>query len=414
MPAAEGALVPKFVCDPGDPRDPRDHPKCGSMPARLHHPMITDRIPLAEPDLSGREKNYLLACVETNWVSSAGPYVGAFEERVAAAAGRRHAVALVNGTAALHLALVAAGVRPGARVIVPDFTFAATANAVYHAGAMPCFLDVRAETWSLDPDLVEAALADASAPVAAVVAVHTLGTPADMDPLAQLCVRAGVPLIEDAAGALGARYKGRPVGMLGDAAMFSFNGNKTVTAGGGGVMVTDREDWAQRARALSIQARSGSRYRYDDIGFNYRLTNVNAAIGLAQMERLDAMIARKRQIAAAYDAALAGRGDLRPMPRPAWADSACWLYSVLCATTADAEALVAALNAERIEARLFWEALSPQAPYAEAPRRLTGVARGLSGRIVSLPCSTGLGETQQQRVIAALDRWRGADLREPA
>src|SRR5690606_39181699 len=167
--------------------------------------MQLERIPLAEPELGGREKEYLLACVETNWVSSAGPYVRAFESQVAAAAGRSHGVALVNGTAALHLALVAAGVRPGARVIVPDFTFAATANAVYHAGATPCFVDVRADSWSLDPDLVEAALAEDSAPVAAVVAVHTLGTPADMDPLARLCANAGVPLIEDAAGALGAR-----------------------------------------------------------------------------------------------------------------------------------------------------------------------------------------------------------------
>jgi perosamine synthetase len=376
--------------------------------------MIKDRIPLAEPDLSGREKDYLLACVETNWVSSAGPYVGAFEARVAEAAGRRHGVALVNGTAALHLALVAAGVRASARVIVPDFTFAATANAVYHAGATPYFLDVRADTWSLDPDLVEAVLSDRSSPIAAVIAVHTLGTPADMDPLARLCADAGVPLIEDAAGALGATYKGRPVGALGDAAMFSFNGNKTVTAGGGGVIVTNREDWAVRARALSTQARSGSRYRYDDVGFNYRLTNVNAAIGLAQMERLDALLAKKRRIASVYDAALADRADLEPMPRPAWADSACWLYSVLCATTAEAESLVAALNAERIEARLFWESLSQQAPYAAAPRRLTGVSHSLSGRIVSLPCSVGLDDAQQQRVTAALARWHGADLRKIA
>jgi perosamine synthetase len=376
--------------------------------------MIANRIPLAEPDLSGREKDYLLACVETNWVSSAGPYVRAFEEHVAAAAGRRHGVALVNGTAALHLALVAAGVGPGARVIVPDFTFAATANAVYHAGATPYFVDVSADTWSLDPTLVEAVLADSSQPIAAVIAVHTLGTPADMDPLKRLCAEAGVPLIEDAAGALGARYRGRPVGALGDAAMFSFNGNKTVTAGGGGVIVTDREDWATRLRALSTQARSGSRYRYDDVGFNYRLTNVNAAIGLAQMERLDVLLARKRHIAAVYDAALAGRGDLVAMPRPDWADSACWLYSVLCASAADAEAMVAQLNAEHIEARLFWESLSGQAPYAAAPRRLIGVSQSLSGRIVSLPCSAGLTETQQQCVIAALASWRGADLRKIA
>ena len=376
--------------------------------------MQKKRIPLSEPELAGREREYLNSCIDTNWVSSAGPYVDAFEQSVRTVAGTRYAVATVNGTTALHLALQCAGVGQGDHVIVPDLTFAATANAVYHAGAMPYFVDVDSNTWSLDPALVEEVLTDGTIPVKAVVAVHALGSPADIDPLLFLCKRAGLPLIEDAAGALGARYKGRPVGGLANAAIFSFNGNKTVTAGGGGMIVTNDEALATRARALATQARTGSRYQHNAIGYNYRLTNVNAAIGLAQMERLGEMLAAKRAIAARYDAALLDRGDLKPMPRPAWAESGCWLYSVLCGSTADAENLVETLARQQIEARVFWESLSPQDPYASAPRVLNGTSRLLSGRIVSLPCSTSLDVADQQHVINALTVWRGSDLRDVA
>ncbi len=369
-------------------------------------------MPLAEPDLRGREAEYLAQCVADNWVSSAGPFVGAFERKIAALAGCAHGVAAMNGTAALHLALVVAGVKPDERVVVPDYTFAATANAVRHAGAVPFFVDVTDATWTLDPALLADVLARER--VAAVIAVHALGHPADMDPIAAGCTAHGVPLIEDAAGAIGATYRGRSVGGLGDAAMFSFNGNKTVTAGGGGMIVTGRADWAERAKALSQQSRPGARYRHDAVGFNYRMTNVNAAIGLAQLERFDEMLAAKRRIAARYDAALAGRADLSPMPRASWAESGCWLYSVLCGSPADADSLVAAMEREAIGARHFWESLSAQAPYADAPRRLSGVAARLSGRVVSLPCSSHLTEAQQARVLAVLDRWRGADIRAAA
>ena len=345
-------------------------------------------------------------------MSSAGSYVQAFEKSVAEAAGARNAVAIVNGTAALHLALLCAGVRPGDHVIVPDFTFAATANAVFHAGAIPYFVDIGPDTWSLDAALLKTALQDKSVPVKAVVAVHTLGSPADIDPLSEVCRQAGLPLIEDAAGALGARYKSRPVGGLTDAAIFSFNGNKTVTAGGGGMIVTDKDDWAAHARVLSTQARVGARYHHSELGFNYRLTNVNAAIGLAQMERMNEMLAAKRTIAATYDAAIKDRRDLRPMPCPPWAESACWLYSVLCGSAADADNLVETLTGEAIEARIFWESLSSQAPYAAAPRHLNGTTRDLSGRIVSLPCSSSLEPPDQQRVIDVLSRWHGSDLRD--
>lgn len=363
------------------------------------------RIPLAVPDLRGNESAYLARCVQDNWVSSAGPFVTECEKQVAALANRAHAVASVNGTTALQLAMMAAGVNRGDYVIVPDWTFAATANAAHHAGATPIFADVTEESWSLDAAVVEQILRNPPGRIGAVVVVHVLGHPADIDPLIAICRAAGVPLIEDAAGGIGARYKGRPVGGLGDLAIFSFNGNKTVTAGGGGMVVTNDEAQAKQLRALSAQARSGAEYQYDAIGFNYRMTNLNAGVLLAQIERLEEMVAAKKRIADTYDRALSGRNDLQPMPRLPWGESACWLYSVRCGSQAEARALVEHLADHDIEARTFWRTLSDQAPYAHAPRHLTGVAAKLSGTVVSLPCSSSLTDEQQVRVIAALAKW---------
>jgi perosamine synthetase len=366
---------------------------------------VTDRIPLAVPDLRGNEEAYLARCVKDNWVSSAGPFVVECEKRIAALAGRAYAVASVNGTAALQLSLIAAGVRRDDYVVVPDWTFAASANATHHTGAIPIFADVTKETWSLDPAVLEPILKNPPGRIGAVIVVHVLGHPADVDALLPLCRQAGVPLIEDAAGAIGSRYKRRPVGGLGDLAIFSFNGNKTVTAGGGGMVVTDNEGQAKQLRALSAQARSGAEYRYDAIGFNYRMTNLNAGVLLAQIERLEEMVAAKRRIAQTYDVAIAGRNDLERMPRAPWAESACWLYSVRCRSEAEAQSLVRHMAEHDVEARVFWRTLSDQPPYAHAPRYLTGVAAGLSGTVVSLPCSSSLTDEQQERVLEALKVW---------
>ena len=372
---------------------------------------MSGRIPLAVPDLSGNEGAYLARCVADNWVSSAGPFVTECEDKTAELCDRAHAVATVNGTAALYLALAGAGVAPGDYVVVPDWTFAATANAVCHLGATPIFADVTEESWSLDPAVLKEILDDPHGSVGAVVVVHALGHPADMDPLLAICRAAGVALIEDAAGALGAAYKGRPVGGLGDMAIFSFNGNKTITAGGGGMVLLENEEIALSLRGLSAQARTGPDYRYSDIGFNFRMTNLNAGVLLAQLERLDDMIRDKKRIAAAYDAAIAGRAELRPMPRAGWGDSSCWLYSVRCRDEAAAQSLVLHMDSAQIDARVFWRALSGQPPYADSPRRLTGVADGLSGTVVSLPSSSSLTDAQQARVIDALNAWNAAQCR---
>ena len=369
-------------------------------------------VPLSVPDLRGREEEYLAECVADNWVSSAGPAIDQFAARVAALCERRHGIPTVNGTAALHLALIAAGVRPGDLVAVPDFTFAASANAICHAGGTPYFIDVDEASWTLDPVLLAEALKRAPKRVGAVMPVHALGHPADMDRIADAAD--GIPVIADAAGALGSTYGGRPAAGFGDCAVLSFNGNKIMTTGGGGMVLTDREDWADRLRSLSSQSRSGERYSYEEVGFNYRMTNVNAAIGLAQLERFDEMLAARRTIAGRYDAALRGRDDLLTMPRAEWAESNCWLYSVLCASAADAESLVARLAELGIEARVFWEVLSRQKPWAEAPAHLNGVAERLSGTVVSLPCSSNLTEVAQDKVIAALKEWQGTTRRRVA
>jgi len=362
-------------------------------------------IPLAVPDLRGNEQAYLARCVTENWVSSAGPFVSRCELEMASLAGRRNAVATVNGTSAIHLALIAAGVSTGDYVVLPDWTFAATANAVVHAGCIPVFVDVTEESWTLDPSSLSRVLSNPPGRIGAVIAVHALGHPADIDALLPLCRAAGLPLIEDAAGAIGARYKRRPAGGLGDLAIFSFNGNKTVTAGGGGMVVTVDEDKARPLRALSEQERSGTEYRYDAVGFNYRMTNVNAALLLAQIERLGDMLSAKRRVAEAYDRALSGRNDLVPMPRRPWAESGCWLYSVLCRNEPDAQSLVRHMADRKIEARVFWRTLSDQEPYAGTPTELSGMAARLSGTVVSLPCSSSLTASQQARVLDALAQW---------
>jgi dTDP-4-amino-4,6-dideoxygalactose transaminase len=232
-----------------------------------------------------------------------------------------------------------------------------------------------------------------------------------MDVLNAVCQRYGVPLLEDSAGAIGSLYKDRAAGGLGDAGILSFNGNKLVTGGGGGAIMTDREDWAKRARHLSTQARSGDRYTYDAVGFNYRLTNLNAAVVVAQLERLDELVRLRQANAAAFGAAIAGRGDLAAPPQPNWATWNAWMYVVRTASATEAERLTAHLEANGVGARPFWVGLSGQQPYAKYPHRLSGVSERLSGALVSLPCGSTLNAEQRAHIIAALTSWRGEAIR---
>ncbi|NQV81456.1 MAG: aminotransferase class I/II-fold pyridoxal phosphate-dependent enzyme [Alphaproteobacteria bacterium] len=364
-------------------------------------------VPLQVPDLRGRERELLAQCVDDNWVSSAGPFVSEFETRVAEVSERAFAVATSSGTAALHMGLVALGVRPGDRVILPDWTFAASANAVCHAGATPVFVDISPETWCVDPEAVRAVLTEKSAVATFVMGVHALGLPADVDTLESVVRESGSKLLIDAAGAIGSMYHQRAAAKFGDAACYSFNGNKLVTSGGGGMLVTDDESLADRARLLTVQARTGDDYSHSAVGWNYRMTNLSAAVGLAQLERLDEMVESKRAIGERYDSAFLDRDDVLPMPRIAGAFHNHWLYSVRLANESAAQSLVEHLTGHGVQARIFWRSLSTQAAYKNFESRAVRVSQKLSGTVVSLPSSSGLSVLQQGRVLAAMRTWRG-------
>lgn len=374
-----------------------------------------ERIPLAEPVIGGNALAYLRTCVETNYVSSVGPFVSRFEEAFAAAVGARHAVACASGTAAIHLALRVLDVGPGDEVLVPTLTFVASANPVSYLGAVPVLVDAEPRTYNLDPALVASELdrrAAAGLPQpAAIEVVHLVGHPADLEPILEAATLHGVSIVEDATEALGARYvggafDGRHVGTLGRIGCFSFNGNKLITTGGGGMLVTDDEALARRARHLSTQARlPGPTYDHDEVGYNYRLSNVAAALGLAQLEELPALLAGRHANAAAYDAAIASIPALRPAPRAPWADPSFWLYTAALETrhtAVDRDTLLLRLAAEGIEARPIWTPLHRTRVLRDAPRLGGDVAEAIFEVAFSLPSSSNLDEARRERVVGAL------------
>jgi perosamine synthetase len=284
-------------------------------------------IPVAEPLLGGNELEYVTECIRSGWVSSLGEYVRRFEREFAAYCGVRYGVATHNGTVALHLALAALGIGPGDEVILPSLTFVATANAVRYTGARPVLVDSEARTWNIDPEAVAAAITPRTR---AIIAVHLYGHPADMDPLRALADRNGLTLIEDAAEAHGARYKGRRAGSLGDVAIFSFFGNKIITTGEGGMVLTDDAALAERCFFLENQARHKENpYWHPEVGYNYRMTNIQAALGVAQLERIQELIAIRTRNAAHYERRLVKVPGLSLPPCAEWAENVYWMYSVL-------------------------------------------------------------------------------------
>lgn len=371
-------------------------------------PSPETRIPLCVPSLGADEERLLVECVRSTFVSSIGPFVERFEREFAAWIGSPHAIACSSGTAAIHLALRALGVGPGDRVLVNDCTFIASANPVLYQGAEVGCIDSETASWNLDPALVERALI-AWAPVKAVIAVHILGQPADLGPILDLCRRHGARLIEDAAEALGAGYhssyphpacRDRQAGTIGDIGCFSFNGNKVITTGGGGMCATADPGLARALRHLSTQAKlPGAGFAHDAIGYNYRMPNINAALGLAQLTRLPAFLARKRAIAARYRACAARLGLAFHPILPGTAPSA-WLPSLL---TPRRDAVAAALAARGIATRPMWSPLARQPCYAGARRWGGAIGDRLAAEGLSLPCSADLADAALDEVIAALE-----------
>ncbi|MCW8129545.1 MAG: DegT/DnrJ/EryC1/StrS family aminotransferase [Planctomycetota bacterium] len=381
------------------------------------------KIPLCIPRLDGNEARYLQECVSTGFVSSVGPFVERFEKLVAESAGVARAVATASGTSALHLALIGAGVGRDDLVIVPAFTFIGTANAVAHAGAQPWIVDVAERDWNLDPVLLRTVLREETRRegarlvhlatgrrVAAIVAVYAMGEPAEMDALGEIARAFGLPLVADAAGAAGAEYRGQPLGPWADFTVFSFNGNKTVTAGGGGAIVGPDPARLAALKHVSTQARVGTEYHHDRVGYNYRMTNLQAAVGCAQMERLAEFVALKRAIRDRYDRALARTPGLKAFPRAAKGRGSGWYSGVSLDEhlPMGTKAFCEELGRLGVEARGFWKPIDQQPPYASAPASLTGVTDRFWRRIVTLPCSSSLTSEDQARVIEAVRQVAGA------
>ena len=400
------------------------------MTTEAHASTAPQRIPLSEPWLAGNEWVYLKECLDSGWISSVGPFVDRFERAFTDYVGATGAVAVVNGTAGLHLALRAAFVEPDDEVLVPTLTFIAPVNAVRYCGAHPVFIDADPRTWQMDVGKIERFLvqecelrADVEGPgegvsrktcrnkrtgrrVRAILPVHLLGLACEMEGINALARRYHLRVIEDACEAIGVRYQHLPVGIRGDIGVFSFNGNKTLTCGGGGMVVAREPMWAKRVRYLSTQARDDAReYSHKEIGYNYRLTNLHAAIGLAQLEQVERLLARKRAIAGAYEQTLRDLEGITLMPVSQETEPAYWLYTILLkagTTVAQRDTVLDQLAAEGLEARPLWQPIHQQLPYQDpsyTPFDIT-VAPDLYARAVSLPSSVGLSDEELQRCVA--------------
>ncbi len=382
-------------------------------------PSMAETIPLCEPEIGGREWEYLKECLDTNWVSSVGSYVDRFEQEVAAYAGAGYGVATSSGTAAIHIALLVAGVQPDDEVLVSTLSFIAPANAIRYVGAWPVFMDAEPDYWQMDIEKVERFLTrvcqwrngelrnpSSGRRVRGILPVHILGHPCDMDPLLELARRYDLVVIEDATESLGAQYRGRTLGSLGDVSCFSFNGNKLITTGGGGMLVTDNQEWARRARYLTTQAKDDSiEYVHNEIGYNYRLTNIQAAMGCAQMESLEHHIAAKRRMAATYAESFASVPGISPMREASWAASVPWLYTVSVDRDGygmSSRELLAHLEDSGIQARPLWQPLHLSQAHRGAHAHECVVAEDITRDALSLPSSVGLSSDDQQRVLESV------------
>ena len=362
-------------------------------------------LPVSQPLLGERELVYVTECILSGWISSTGRFVTEFEKRCAEYCRVPYAVSASNGTTALHLALLALDIGPGDEVIVPTLTFIASANAVAHTGAKPVFVDSEPVSWNLDPAAVERAITPRTK---AVMAVHLYGHPADMRQLREICDRHDLFLVEDAAEAFGSTYHGQPAGSLGDIATFSFFGNKIITTGEGGMVVTTNQQLAERCRILRDHGMSPTRrYWHIVLGYNYRMTNLQAAVGVAQIEKIDAIIAAKRRIASTYHAALAGLPGVTLPLEPDGTQSVFWLNSICIDPVlfgTDRDALMAELKTQGIETRPVFPVLHGQPIYVGPGHAPMPVAEDISIRGISLPSDASLSTSEIQRVVDCIRR----------
>ena len=364
---------------------------------------MTRNIPVSEPCLDGNEEKYLMECIRSGWISSLGKYITEFESLFASFCGVSHGVAVSNGTTALHLVLAALGIGPGDEVIVPTLSFIATANAVHYTGAKVVFADSEPLTWNIDPADVARKITPRTK---AIIPVHLYGHPAELDPILHLAENHKIHVIEDAAEAHGALYKGKRVGSLGLAGTFSFYGNKIITTGEGGIITTNDGALAEKLRFLRDHAMSpDKRYWHTEVGFNYRMTNMQAAVGVAQMERIEEFIQKKRAIAKIYAEGLSGIASITLPPETDWAQSVYWMYSILL--NADfplqRDELLKRLKEQGIDTRPFFYPIHQMPPYAGSGTHFP-VADDLSRRGLNLPSAVTLTDSDLERIIRAIQQ----------
>lgn len=370
--------------------------------------VATPPVALHEPEFAGNEWRYVKDCLDSGWVSYKGAYVERFERDLAAFIGAKAAIAVVNGTAALHVCLILAGVQPGDEVILPSLTFVATANAVTFAGAITHFVDVEASTLGMDPVRLDAYLGDilerrggdavnrlTGRRIGAVMPMHTFGHPVDLDLILDVCRRHGIPLVEDAAESLGSYYKGRHTGNHGLVSGLSFNGNKIATTGGGGAIVTNDATIAERARHITTTAKLPHRWEFihDEVGFNYRLPNLNAALGCAQLEELEGFLADKRRLADRYAEAFAEMAGIEVVREPEFGRSNYWLNAILLDPEQAGlrDPILQATNDAGFMTRPVWRLIHRLPMYAGAPRMDLPVSESIEARLINIPSSARLG-----------------------
>jgi perosamine synthetase len=365
--------------------------------------MALPYIPVAEPALAGNEKKYVMDCVESNWISSRGQYIERFESAFAEFCGVKHAVSCTNGTVAIHLALLALGIGPGDEVIVPTLTFVATANAVRYCGATPILVDCEDETWNIDPAQIEARITPRTR---AIIVVHLYGHPVDMDAILDIGRRRKLFVVEDAAEATGATYKGKVVGSMGDISTFSFFGNKVITTGEGGMVTTNDPARAAVVRQLKEQGMDPARrYWFPVVGYNYRMTNIQAAIGLAQIEMIDWHMARRIELASWYKEELGGHAALSWQVVRPWVRHVYQFFTVVVdpAAGVDRKAIIAHMHSRGVEGRPVVFPMHVLPPFIEVARGQSFPrADRISQHGINLPTSASLTRDDARRVCASL------------
>jgi dTDP-4-amino-4,6-dideoxygalactose transaminase len=362
-----------------------------------------NRVWLSTPHMGGEETKFVMEAFEANWISPVGPHIDAFEKELCGYNRISNAVALSSGTAAIHLALIILDVQRGDEVICSSFTFVGTCNPIVYLGATPIFIDSERDTWNMDPDLLEEAIIDRTRKgkkPKAIIAVHLYGVPAKIEAIKRIAAKHEIPLVEDAAEALGSTLRGVKLGTFGDIGIYSFNGNKIITTSGGGALVSENRAWTQKAKFLSTQARDNApHYQHSQIGYNYRLSNVSAGIGRGQLKVLDERVAGRREVFERYTHWL-GTADVKFQPELADSFSNRWLTCIqLCDQTLKCpEDLRLALEKDNIESRPLWKPMHMQPVFKDAPFYGNGVSEGLFNRGLCLPSGTNMSEQDQKRV----------------